>query len=229
MIKHLALVMDGNRRWAQKQGFKPWAGHQAGAQVIQKVLQFCLQKQIPYVSLYTFSIENFKRSPEELAFLFDMMINEAKKQLPLFTAHHIRVRFIGQRELFPEQIRETITLIEEDTRPNSALQLNLLFCYGGRQDIIGGIKTLVHKIRNAELTLDQISDETFSQCLWTSDMPEPDLIIRTGGVKRLSNFLLYQAAYAELCFLDCLWPEITETDLEQALAQFKSVQRNYGA
>ncbi|MCX5921916.1 MAG: polyprenyl diphosphate synthase [Candidatus Dependentiae bacterium] len=227
-MKHFACIMDGNRRWAQRKGWLPWVGHRQGVQAVKCVVDFCIEKNIPYLSLYTFSIENFKRPETELNFLFDLMLEESDGMLKEYQAKGVRVRFIGDRSLFPEKIRPVCERIEQGTAHCSTLNLNFLFCYGARQEIMGSVKQIVRKIQTGELKEDQISDELFSQHLWTSGMPEPDMILRTGGVKRLSNFLLYQAAYAECYFLDCLWPEITKNDLEKAVTFFKDTQRNYG-
>lgn len=228
MIKHLACIMDGNRRWARQKGWLPWVGHRQGAQAVKNVVDFCLEKNIPYLSLYTFSIENFKRPAEELNYLFDLMIEESDALLEQYIAKGVCVRFIGDRTLFPEKIRPTCERIEQATAHLSTLHLNFLFCYGGRQEIIGGIKQIIGKIKTGELVEDQLTDELFAQCLWTAGMPEPDMILRTGGAKRLSNFLLYQAAYAECYFIDCLWPELTKKHLERAMVFFQETQRNYG-
>lgn len=227
-MQHLAIVMDGNRRWAKQQGLRVVLGHRQGAQSVQRVLAFCLKKGIPYVSLYTFSLENFRRNKEEVEYLFNLLVTEAHNNLDAFIEKGIRVRFIGERSLFPETVIETITHVEQSTAHLTALNVNFLFCYGARQEIVAGIKTLFKKVKDGSIAIDDISDTMFSDYLWTAGMPEPDLIIRTGGVKRLSNFLLYQAAYSEFYFLDCLWPEINETHLQSAMANFEECKRNFG-
>lgn len=228
MIKHLACIMDGNRRWARKRGWLPWVGHRKGAQAVKRVVDFCLEKKIPYLSLYTFSLENFKRPQEELTYIFDIMLEESEAMLAEYIEKGVKVRFIGDRSLFPTRIAPVLEHIEQQTAHLSTLNLNFLFCYGARQEIIGGIKTIVSKIKSGQLHEDELSDEIFAQHLWTSGIPEPEMILRTGGVKRLSNFLLYQTAYAEFYFIDCLWPELTKNHLEKAMAFFNNCQRNYG-
>ncbi len=227
-MKHLALIMDGNRRWAKKQGLLSWRGHGKGVDTVKKVIEFCIRKKIAYLSLYTFSIENFKRSPEELVFLFDLLATEAEKNLDSFIRNGVRICFVGDRSLFPESMNPVIERLEKATEKLNTLHVSLLFCYGGQQEIISGIKNLVRKVQAGLLTEDQISDDVFKTFLWTSGVPEPELIIRTGGHRRLSNFLLYQAAYSELYFLDCLWPELEVQHLEKALDQFEQQQRNFG-
>jgi len=228
-MKHLAVIMDGNRRWAKKKGLRSFLGHRQGAKSIKKITDFCLKKGISYLSLYTFSIENFNRSEQERSYLFELIKNEALKQLDLFLKHGVRVRFLGERSLFPESIKSTIEEIEERTKDLDKLNLNFLFCYGSRQEIVDGIKKLFQKIKQGLISENDISEKELADCLWTAGMPEPDLIIRTGGAVRLSNFLLFQAAYSELYFLDCLWPEIDETHLQGAYDKFSASQRNFGS
>lgn len=221
--------MDGNRRWAQKQGRVPWLGHQEGINAAHRVINFCLEKKIPYLSLYTFSLENFRRPVQELAFLFDVLSKkEGAKIIDVCVNNEIRLVFIGDRSQFPASLLPIIEEAEKRTQSFTRLRLNILFCYGGRQEIVSGIKKIIHHLKMGRINEEAISDELFEQYLWTSGIPEPDLIIRPGGVKRLSNFLIYQAAYSELYFLDCLWPEITKEHLEQALTFFYTTQRNFG-
>ncbi|HZW61388.1 MAG TPA: polyprenyl diphosphate synthase [Candidatus Babeliales bacterium] len=229
MMKHLACIMDGNRRWAKQKGWRSYQGHREGVEAVKRVAQFCLDRNIPYLSLYTFSIENFNRSEQEKEFLFNLIIDGAQQSLEEFLKQGIRIRFIGDRSLFPASVLSTCQLLEQQTAHLTKLNLNFLFCYGARQEIVGGIKTLVRKVMEGIISEDEISPELFRECLWTKDIPEPDLIIRTGNVKRLSNFLLYQAAYSEFYFLDCLWPELTTEHLEAALTSYNNCQRNFGS
>jgi undecaprenyl diphosphate synthase len=228
-MKHLAIIMDGNRRWAKKRSLQPWLGHRQGAEVIQKTIEFCLEKKISYLSLYTFSLENFNRSAQEQQYLFDLLIHEAPQQLGLFLKHGVKVCFIGERSLFPKHLLPTIRLLEENTQDCKNLQLNFLFCYGAQQEIISGVKKMIVDVKNGFLSEQDISEKTFSAYLWTATMPEPELIIRTGGAQRLSNFLLYQAAYSEFYFFDCLWPELEQTHLQKAFDSFTETQRNFGS
>jgi undecaprenyl diphosphate synthase len=228
MIKHLAFVMDGNRRWAKKHGLLPWYGHREGIDSLKRVINFCLEKQVSYASFYTLSIENLKRPQEEMHYLFELILKEAENQLGLFLEKDARVRFIGDRSLFPAAVLPVCERIEQATAHGTTINLNFLFCYGARQEIVGGIKQLLKEVQEGRIAQEDISDELFSSMLWTRGMPEPDLIIRTGGVQRLSNFLLYQAAYSEFYFLDCLWPEITTQHLEDALSSMEHCQRNFG-
>lgn len=230
MIKHLACMMDGNRRWARKQGWAAIYGHRQGIETVRRVVDFCLQHNIPYLSLYTLSIENLKRSEEEKSSLFGLALNEANKLADELIKSNVRVRFVGDRALFPASLAPICAEIEEKTKNGTALHLNFLFCYGSRQEIVGGVKEVVRRIKAGELKEEEINEKTFNSALWLGDVPEPDLIVRTGGAQypRLSNFLLYQSAYSEYYFLDCLWPELSIDDLEKIVTDFSSRQRNFG-
>ncbi len=228
-LNHLAIIMDGSRRWAKKQGLQSVAGYKEGGfAAVKRAILFCVARHIKYLSLYTFSLENFKRPQYEQDMLFDTIVQEGTKAIPFFQEHNIRVQFVGDRTRFPERVLGTCMTIEEQTKNHTGCVVNLLFCYGARQEMVCGIKKLVHQIKMGLLKEEEISEETFSQCLWTQGTPEPELIIRTSGAKRLSNFLLFQAAYSEFYFLDCLWPEITDEHLEEATASFFTAQRNFG-
>ncbi len=228
MITHLACIMDGNRRWAMQKGWIPWYGHRGGIDAAMRVVDFCREKQIKYLSVYTFSIENFKRSSEEKNYLFSTLAKEAAHIIEQLKQKQVRIRFIGDRTLFPENLKPICEQAEQDTAHFAAMQLNVLFCYGAQQEIVNAVKQVVKQVSVGTITIDDLSPEMFKQYLWTKDIPDPDLIIRTGGRQRLSNFLLYQAAYSELYFLDCLWPELTKEHLQKAVDHFNHCRRNFG-
>ena len=228
MLRHLACIMDGNRRWAKKRALRPWLGHKEGVNTIQRVIDFCFTHSISYLSLYTFSIENLQRPDQEKNYIFSALIDQAEKQLDGFIRQGIRVRFIGERSLFPHDVLGACERIEQETAHLSSLCVQFLFCYSGRQEIIAGIKKMFAHMRDTEHS-DAITQELFKQCLWSGDVPDPDLIIRTGGAQRLSNFLLFQAAYSELYFLDCLWPDLSVDDLQKAVTHFNTCKRNFGS
>ncbi len=229
MIKHLACIMDGNRRWAQKKGMMPWYGHNQGAEAIKTVIRFCLENEIKYLSLYAFSLENLKRSAIEKEYIFSYIINEADKQLSDFLAQGICIRFMGDVSLFPESVLATCRTLEQATAQGTALYVQVLFCYGARQELLAATQEIAKRVVSGELNADEITQETLEKYLWTGGLPDPDLVIRTGGFKRLSNFLLYQSAYSELYFTDCLWPEISMQQLQDALASYHNYKRNFGA
>jgi len=220
--------MDGNRRWARKRGLLPWYGHREGVEAVRTVVKFCLKEHISYLTLYTFSLENFKRPEIEKKYLFSYLAKETEKELPHFIEQNVKVRFVGDRTQFPESLKSVCERMEKETSHCSQLMLNLLFCYGGQQELVAGIKNIVRDIKSGIISPDVLSESQINQYLWLGDIPAPDLIIRTGGVQRLSNFLLYQAAYSELCFLDCLWPELTCEHLEKAIHSFTQSKRNFG-
>lgn len=230
MIKHLGCIMSGNRTWAKRQGWLPVMGYKYGLQAIRRVLDFCLKKKIAYVSLYTFSIENFKRPEDEKNYLFEVLAQqEFNKMLEEAIEKEVCIKFIGDRSLFPKSVSKMFAQAEERTALFKNLTVNFLFCYGGRQEIVHAAKAIAHKIKAGLLQEDAITAELFAQNLWTQAIPDVDLIIRPDGEKRLSNFLLYQSAYAELYFLDCMWPGLSETHLDDAWNYYASVKRNFGA
>jgi len=228
MINHIAFIMDGNRRWAKSRGLLQLYGHKEGVSTVKKVANFCLEKNIKYLSLYTFSIENFKRSEKEKAYLFNMLVKEARSFLQEFKEKGVRAEFVGDRSLFPDTVLPVCEELERETASCDNLYINFLFCYGARQEIISGVKKIAQKIKTGELSECDINETMLQDYLWSGNFPEPDLVVRTGGQVRLSNFLLYQAAYSEFCFLDCMWPELSESHLNSIFAKYVERQRNFG-
>ena len=228
MINHLAVIMDGNRRWARERGKFPWYGHKAGIEAVQRVVDFCLKKNISYLSLYTFSLENFNRSAQEYSYLFSILAQAIAQETDRLVERGVRVRFVGDRSLFPSNLRPVIDELERKTAHLDKLMINCLFCYGGQQEIVAGVRTIVRKIKDGQLAEADLSVETFQKHLWLKECPPPDLVIRTGGARRLSNFLLFHAAYSELYFMDCLWPDISEHELQEATDYFQNCQRKFG-
>lgn len=227
-LVHLACIQDGNRRWAKQRGLEKVEGHKAGIEAAKRTIEFCLEKKIKYLSLYTFSAENFNRSQDEVKAIFELMMQEAHKGIEEFKKNDIRLRFIGDRSLFPSQLLPLLDQFEKETAHCDTLHVSFLFCYGAQQEIAAAAKNIARKVKAGELAEDDITPELVSQHLWTHELPEPDLIIRTGYVSRLSNFLLFQAAYAELCMLDCFWPDITKEKLQHVYDQYVNSQRRFG-
>lgn len=228
-MQHLAIIPDGNRRWAASHKLESFFGHKKGTEAVRAAISVCIKNGIKYLSFYTFSLENFRRSEEEKNYLWYQLLSvELKKQLPELMEQGVSVRFLGDTRLFPEKLVESIKEIEEKTNKGTTLILNLLFCYGAQQEIVYATQQVVEDVQQGKIRADEISSDTIKNHLWTAGMPDPDLIIRTGKVFRLSNFLLFQAAYAEFMFLDCFWPEVTEEVLQKSLYRFASLQRNYG-
>lgn len=227
MIKHIAFIMDGNRRWAKAQGSKLFYESQS-KDAVKTVVSYCLKNQILHLSLYLFCIENFKRNQEETSFLFKAIVEALNNNLAEFVKQEIRIRFIGERSLFPENTLNIIKKTEEATQDFKKLELNFLFCYGGRQEIVSATKTIAKKILTGELSIEDVNTDSFKQYLWTYPTPAPEIIVRTGNDHRLSDFLLYQAAYSEIYFLECLWPDITDQDIEEVIERFKKSKKNFG-
>lgn len=227
MLKHLALIMDGNRRWARHRALKPWLGHSEGTRAVRHSISFCLKNKIPTLTLYTFSIENFSRTQEELSYFFELLINQISSQTEELIDKKVCIKFVGDREIFPKSTLSSIEDIESSTKDLKELTVYVLFCYGGQQEIVNATKLIAQDILSGKLDINDINTKLLKNYLWVSS--EPDLIIRTGGASRLSNFLPYQSAYSELYFTDKLWPDITETDLELATNNFLERKRNFGA
>ncbi len=227
-MQHLACIMDGNRRYAKQYGWHPWAGHEKGVQTVKIAIDFCLQNSISYLSLYTFSLENFKRSQQEKNFLFELIVASAKNNLSEALQKGIRIKFIGDRLLFPTSVLPALDEVEQATAHCNNLQVNFLFCYGGQQEIVHAVKNIAHKVKIGQLDEASINEQLVTQHLWTEDIPEPDFIIRTGGQQRISNFLLFQSAYSEYYFTDQYWPMLRMHDFQKAYELFLERKRNYG-
>jgi len=223
------MIMDGNRRWARENGLSAvMLGHKSGVESVKVAIKFCIKKGIKYLSLFTFSIENFRRDKTEQSYIFDLLVDVIKNDLLDLIKNGIRIRFIGDRKFFPEKVRSVISEVEEKTKHLTNLNLNMLFCYGARQEIVNAAKKVAKKVSDGILSVDEIDESEFRNNLWTDDIPDADLVVRTGKVSRLSNFLLFQSAYSELMFLDCYWPEINEDRLRYCFDDFHGVQRNFG-
>lgn len=227
-MQHLALIMDGNRRWANTREVSLHDGYVQGRQAAKRVVQFCLARNIKYLSLYTFSLENFKRTSSEQDAICDNLIEAINGELDSLLAQKVKVTFVGDRDKFPAHTRADIERLEAKSASCDRLFLNLLFCYGAQQEIIHVIKTIAHEIEAGQRVVDDIDERLVRKMLWTADTPDPDLIIRTSGVKRLSNFLLYQAAYSDFAFIDCFWPDLTEGHLQRCVDEYYQIKQNYG-
>lgn len=224
MITHLACIMDGNRRWAKQQGLLSLQGHRAGAQTVQTAIKFCLKHKIPYLSLYAFSLENFQRSDQERSYLFDLVMQQAEQYVPDCLKQGVAIKFVGDLALFPESVQKVCASVTQRTMAGTALQVQFLFGYGARQEIFAAAHQLAQQIAAGNT----VRQEDFTNLLWTAGIPDPDLIIRTGGVQRLSNFLLYQSAYSEIRFLPIFWPELTEEQLFETVMSAVQAQKNLG-
>jgi tritrans,polycis-undecaprenyl-diphosphate synthase [geranylgeranyl-diphosphate specific] len=231
-LEHIAIILDGNRRWASEKELNPWLGHKKGAETVEQLLDWCEKLGVKFVTLYTFSTENFRRSPEEVEEIMRIAEVEFRKLLTDERIHRnkVHVKVIGRVNLLPESLQQLIADVEKATADYDNQFLNFAFAYGGRAEIVDAAKTIMQKVQDGELRLEDVNERTFEKYLYTSHMPkqEPDLIIRTSGEERLSGFLLWQSAYSELCFLDVYWPDFRLIDLLRAIRTFQKRKRRYG-
>ncbi len=228
-IQHVGIIMDGNRRWAKQHGHKPWIGHKKGVEPVRTSLEFCIKNNIPYLTLYVFSLENFNRPQEELSYLFDILAQQiSDSELDKLFQEGVMVKFIGDKKAFPEKLASLIQTIEEKTKDGKKLTLHLLFCYGGQQEIVAACQQIATRCAQGTLKPEEITPALFKQHLWSGACPPPDLIIRTAGDQRLSNFLTWDSSYSELAFLPCFWPEITEEMLADTLEKYYLRKRTFG-
>jgi tritrans,polycis-undecaprenyl-diphosphate synthase [geranylgeranyl-diphosphate specific] len=232
-LEHIAIILDGNRRWASENDLNPWLGHEKGAETVEKLLDWCDKLSVKFVTLYTFSTENFRRSPKEIEEIMRIAEEKFRKLLTEERIHRnkVHVKVIGRVNLLPESLQQLIVDVENATAEYDNQFLNFAFAYGGRAEIVDATKSIAEKVKNGELGLDDVDENTFEKYLYTSHMPkqDPDLIIRTSGEERLSGFLLWQSAYSELCFLDAYWPDFRFIDLLRAIRTFQKRKRRYGA
>ncbi len=228
--EHVAVIMDGNRRLARKLGSPPWVGHRLGARKLEEFLEWCSQLGIKTVTTYAFSTENFSRPKQEVERLFDLFEEYFYKVAEDERIHRNRVRIkaIGKVERFPERVRKAIAYAEEKTKHHDKLLLNVAVAYGGRQEIVDAFRKMAEKIERGELKSGEISETTIARHLYTNGMPDPDLIIRTSGEERISGFLLWQSAYAELYFCETYWPSFRKIDFLRALRTYQQRQRRFG-
>lgn len=228
-MNHLAIIPDGNRRWAKQHKLESFFGHKKGVDAVRSAISVCIKNGIKYLSFYTFSLENVNRSEIEKTYLFNLLASELGNQLPELIKEKVKIRFLGDKSFFPESILPTIANLEEKTKDLDTLHLNLLFFYGGQQEITQAVQKMAEKVKTGELNAQDISVDTIKSNLWTAGTPDPELIIRTGNVSRLSNFLLFQAAYSEFMFLDSFWPDANEEMLQGCINKFTGIKRNFGA
>ncbi len=226
--KHVAIIMDGNGRWAKQKLRTRIYGHNKGADAVREVVTCCRRLGIPYLTLYAFSKENWKRPQHEVKALWELLKRFLKSELPELVEQEIRLRHIGDIEGIPESVVEDLRHTEQQTARFDKLIVNLALNYGGRQEIVRAAKLFLADMLNGRYGIDQISPELFSRFLYSADCPDPDLVIRTGGEIRVSNFLLWQIAYAELYFTELLWPDFREADFMDALREFQNRERRFG-
>jgi len=221
VANHVAIIMDGNGRWALQKGKSRNYGHQCGLKAIEKIVDYSIKKKISYLTLFTFSSENWKRPKKEVNFLFKLLENYFKKNLLKVIRNGIKVKIIGNKSRLASNLRKIIKLAENKTRKNKKISVQLALNYGSKQEIINSMK-IVNKKKQ------KITIKDFEKNLYTSGFPDPDILIRTGDQRRLSNFLLWQIAYAEIFFVKKMWPDFNNNDFQKILNKFKKIKRNFG-
>ena len=227
--RHVAIIMDGNGRWAQARGKPRTFGHARGGERVRPIVERCARLGLDALTLYSFSTENWTRSNAEVDFLMDLYVEHLVSQRPLFMEHHIRLLPIGRREGLPAKVLDEMDRTVELTREHTGMTLALAVNYGSRQEITDAVRTLAERVGRGELDPAAITPEHIDQSLYTAGLPDPDLLIRTAGEMRISNFLLWQISYAELYVTDVCWPEFDEAELDAAFADFASRTRKFGA
>jgi undecaprenyl diphosphate synthase len=226
---HVAIIMDGNGRWAKARGLPRVAGHRRGGEAVRRAVTAAAELGISYLTLFGFSSENWKRPAHEVDDLMTLLRHYLRGEVAELHRNNVRVRVIGDRLRLAPDIVTLIDNTETLTAGNTGLRLSVALSYGGRAEIAGAARRITEAAMAGQLRPDQIDETVFARYLLTADMPDPDLVIRTSGEQRLSNFLLWQTAYSEFVFIDTLWPDFTKTDLERALSEFHGRERRYGA
>jgi undecaprenyl diphosphate synthase len=224
--RHIAVIMDGNGRWAKRRRLPRIAGHRAGIRAVRQAVEACARLGVPYLTLYAFSVENWKRPHTEIKLLMGLLREYLKKEIGELNRQNVRLGVIGRVAELPVPVQRDLRGAMERTQANTGLRLTLALNYGARAEMIDAVRSLAeHQQRNGSMTIDETS---FSQHLYTRDLPDPDLLIRTSGEMRLSNFLLWQVAYSEIWVTDTLWPDFTQQDFFKAILDFQQRERRYG-
>jgi len=226
--RHVAVIMDGNGRWAKQRGNDRSAGHRAGTDATRRIVRACGERGVEHLTLYTFSSENWQRPPLEVRALMSLLVEMVNQEIDDLHKNNVRLRTIGELSKMPDKPREAIEAGMRKTADNTGLNLHLALSYGGRQEILDGVRSMARAAQTGRVSPEEITEEMFRRSLYAPDVPDPDLMIRTGGDRRISNFLLWQAAYAELWFTDVLWPDFSAEHLDEALTDFSGRQRRFG-
>ncbi len=226
--KHLAIIMDGNGRWAKKQGFLRAFGHESGTKSVKKIIQASAELGINNLTLYAFSTENWNRPKLEVDTLMKVLINALKKEVDTLQNNNIKLNAIGNLELLPKTAQKQLLEVINLTKDNTLMTLTLALSYGSREELTNAVRIISEKVKNNIISIDAIDDSIINEHLYTHNLPDVDLVIRTSGEHRISNFLLWQIAYAELYFTDILWPDFKEEDLYEAILSYQKRERRFG-
>lgn len=225
---HLAIIMDGNGRWAKKQGMMRVFGHENGAKAVRETVEACARLGIQNLTLYAFSTENWNRPKMEVDALMKLLISSLKKELKTLQENNIKLNTIGNVNLLPGSARKELESVLKQTAANNRMTLTLALSYGSREEIISAVKAISEKVKNNHIAITDIDESVINQHLYTNGLPDVDLVIRTSGEQRISNFLLWQSAYAEFYFTDVLWPDFREKDLYDAIISYQKRERRFG-
>ena len=226
--KHLAIIMDGNGRWAKQKGLLRAFGHENGTKAVRETVETCARLGIENLTLYAFSTENWNRPKLEVDTLMKLLINSLKNELKTLTENNIKLNTIGNFEKLPSSAQKELSQVISKTKDNNRMTLTLALSYGSREEIVSAIKNISSKVKNNIISIDAIDESIINQHLYTQNLPDVDLLIRTSGEHRISNFLLWQIAYAELYFTDVLWPDFGEKDLYEAIISYQKRERRFG-
>jgi undecaprenyl diphosphate synthase len=227
---HVAIIMDGNGRWAEKNKTPRKMGHKAGAEALRRLLEACRNyPHLRYLTVYAFSSENWKREPSEIQDLMGLLRHYINHEVKNLLKENIRLRFIGDRQTLSADLQKDLSAIEKESATKTGLNLTIAISYGARQEMVHAMQRIASDVASGTLTPENISETTIQNYLATADLPDPDLLIRTGGDERLSNFLLWQSAYTELYFSEVLWPDFSATEMEKAFETYAARERRFGA
>ncbi|MEX2124145.1 MAG: isoprenyl transferase [Woeseia sp.] len=225
---HVAVIMDGNGRWAKMRSQPRHAGHRAGAKAVRNTVEVAARRGVSFLTLFAFSSENWRRPKDEVSSLMNLFLEALQREIDDLHRNNVRLRFVGEREQLQSRLVRKIEAAEKRTAGNGGLALTVAVAYGGRWDIVQAAKGLASQVERAEICASDIDEERFSGQLALGGLPDPDLLIRTGGEQRISNFLLWNLAYAELYFCECLWPDFSEQEFDKALLTYANRHRRYG-
>lgn len=226
--RHIAVVMDGNGRWANKRHLPRAAGHKAGVSATRAIVENCAKQRIQALTIFAFSSENWNRPEAEVATIMALFVSTITAEVKKLHKKNVRVRFIGERARFSAKLQGSIDESEKLTLQNTGMQLNIAANYGGRWDVVNACRSVIQAIQREQITLSDVNEELFNSFVSLNDLPAPDLFIRTGGEQRISNFLIWQLSYSELYFVDTLWPDFSAEDLQTALSWYAGRQRRFG-
>jgi len=224
--EHIAIIMDGNGRWATERGKDRSFGHQAGVDAVRRITSECTRLGVKFLTLYTFSTENWNRPADEVAALMGLVLTSLEDEI--FMKNNVRFRVVGDRSRIPEIVNQKLSATEANTANNSAMTMVVALSYSSRLEIASVARQIALEVKEGKLNADEITEDTVNERLWTNFMPDPELLIRTGGELRISNYLLWQIAYSELYFCDTYWPDFMEEDLHKAIASYQNRQRRFG-